>query len=98
MVLNVVKARPQLMSIPQSCTAKSIRLAIAISSKVSKRAVVRNRLRRVLHDHLKEKLGKTKEYASFWALISLKPSSSTKGTTPLLEECDRLLFDAGLVS
>ena len=102
MVLRTVSARNELLnrnavSKLSSATATSTccRVAVVISSKVSKRAVVRNRLRRRLHTHLRSRFEGAPEHGSVWILLSLKP-----GVTPeshgLLEECDRLLEQAGL--
>ncbi len=104
MVLRVSKALPSLMN-PKTRPIKtqSCRCAVSISSKVSKKAVVRNRLRRIVHDHLKERLLTAPNHSDKWALISLKPNSSYKNaapkdTSPLLRECDKLLREAGLLS
>ena len=82
---------------PSSSVAKSARcrVAVVISSKVSKRAVVRNRLRRRLHDHLRSRFEQAPEYGSVWLLLSLKPGVAPENHA-LLEECDRLLEQAGL--
>ncbi len=99
-LLRVVKAKPQLLkSSLRDLKPHQCRCAVAISTKVSKKAVIRNRLRRLLHDRLKERLLKipTNENGSSWALLSLKPSSSQKGVEPLMEECDSLLREAGLI-
>ena len=77
------------------CASHSCRVAVVISSKVSKRAVVRNRLRRRLHDHLRTRLEQAPEHAQLWLLVSLKPGAATEDHD-LLEECDRLLEQAGL--
>lgn len=57
----------------KSYTAKSTtpRLAITVSTKVSKRAVKRNRIRRVLREAIKTNWPKVKAYD---ILISVKPS------------------------
>ena len=73
----------------------SCRVAVVISSKVSKRAVVRNRLRRRLHDHLRSRFEHAPEHSAIWLLVSLKPGAATEEHV-LLEECDRLLEQAGL--
>ncbi len=98
MLLRVVKARPELLK-PSSrnCEKKTIRVAVTISSKVSKRAVIRNRLRRLIHDHLKSRLSSPKSYQNKWALLTLKPICSKTDLPPLLQECDRLLNEAGLL-
>jgi ribonuclease P protein component len=69
---------------------------VVISSKVSKLAVRRNRLRRLLHEHL---LGNPPVPASpHWLLISLKPGSLEFGDQHLLGECTQLLRQAGLLN
>jgi ribonuclease P protein component len=99
MVLRVVKADPQLLKAPhRHRKSLACRCAVVISSKVSKRAVIRNRLRRRLHDHLRHRLEIASEHANYWLLIRLKPGSSTTESSLLLEECDRLLHQAGLFS
>ncbi len=75
--------------------SQNCRVAVVISSKVSKRAVIRNRLRRLLHDHLRSRFEHAPEHASVWLLVSLKPGASTEDHD-LLEECDRLLVQAGM--
>jgi len=75
--------------------SRACRVAVVISSKVSKRAVIRNRLRRLLHDHLRSKFEHAPEHSSVWLLVSLKPGAATEDHD-LLEECDRLLVQAGL--
>jgi len=76
---------------------KSCRCAIAISSKVNKKAVIRNRLRRLIHEYLREKLYEDSANANKWVLFSLKPQSSNIDPSELIQECDRLLRKAGLV-
>ena len=104
MVLRIASARNDLLNRKAVLKASSsaanssrCRVAVVISSKVSKRAVVRNRLRRRLHTHLRRRFEAAPEHGSVWLLLSLKP-----GVTPeshgLLEECDRLLEQAGLTS
>ena len=75
---------------------QSCRCALVISSKVSKRAVKRNRLRRLLHDHLRQRLERRNDLAGRWLLISLRPEAAEAEPTQLLEECDSLLRNAGL--
>ena len=98
MVLRVVEAQPNLLRIPsKKFETTTCRCAVAISSKVSKRAVIRNRIRRLLHDHLRLRLSNSTNHSNRWALISLKPNSLKKSSIPLLKECDKLLRDSGLL-
>ncbi|WP_114994480.1 ribonuclease P protein component [Synechococcus sp. UW179A] len=102
MVLRKASAHHSLLKYPATtsssdtpCAARTCRVAVVISSKVSKRAVIRNRLRRRLHDHLRTRFEHAPEHASVWILVSLKPGAATEDHD-LLEECDRLLEQAGL--
>ena len=76
----------------------SCRCAVSISNKVSKKAVIRNRVRRLFHEHLKLKLMDTKTAQDNWVLISLRPNALDKGAEILLKEVDKLLFKAGLTN
>ncbi len=97
MIIKVAKANNNLMRFRKGSPLNlSCRCAISISNKVSKKAVVRNRLRRLIHDHLRRKLFKDKRFYKYWALISLHPSCINRKTTDLLKECDKLFLDAGL--
>lgn len=102
MVLRFVQAEPRLLNpvlqrwerqAPESCRC---RCAVVISNKVSKRSVVRNKLRRRLHEHLRRRLEQAAEQGDQWLLISLRPGVQLL-EAPLLEECDRLLKNAGLL-
>ena len=97
LVLRVVQAesrllRPELRLHPDV----SCRCALVISSKVSKRAVKRNRLRRRLHEHLRLRLECRRDLAGLWLLFSLRPAAGEVDPSQLLKECDSLLRDAGL--
>jgi len=96
MVLKVVKAQEYLIhDNSKSPHYSSCKCAISISNKVSKRAVIRNRLRRLLHDHLRVKLFNNSKSSNYWALISLNTNCLSKNSKDLLEECDNLFFEAG---
>ena len=95
MVLRTLAAQPELLkpdlrdSSPQSC-----RLAVVVSNKVSKKAVRRNRLRRLLHTHLSASL--PGQASGLWLLLSLKPGCCDADDGVLLGECSQLLEKAGL--
>ena len=99
MTLRKASAMPRLLRrdsrpVEEKGATAVCRCAVVVSSKVSKRAVVRNRLRRLLHDHLREHFEQSFQHANTWVLISLKPGAEAKDA-PVLEECDRLLQQAG---
>ena len=79
-----------------------MRFGVVISSKVSKRAVVRNRLRRRLHDDFVEacqpQTGRIRRDCSpCWLLLSLKPGAADLGEDELLREWRALLQQTGLI-
>jgi len=66
-----------------------------VSGKVSRRAVVRNRLRRRLHAHLLAHPPQVTE--PLWLLLSLRPGCAELPADALLGECSDLLRRAGLL-
>ena len=97
MVLRWMPAQPHLLNPdPRDANASSCRLGVVVSSKVSKRAVQRNRLRRLLHGHVSGLLRQLPPDRGQWLLISLKPGSETADPAALLGECSSLLAQAGL--
>ncbi|MDA0727909.1 MAG: ribonuclease P protein component [Cyanobacteria bacterium] len=95
MVLRTMAAKPELLKTdPRDHTPLSCRLGVVVSSKVSKRSVERNRLRRLLHGHLSRLIANQGE--GIWLLISLKPGSADTEEQLLLGECSELLAKAGL--
>jgi ribonuclease P protein component len=73
------------------------RCGVVVSTKVHKRAVQRNRLRRQLHQDVLQQL-RGSSGSPLWLLISLKPGSATWESPRLLGECRHLLDKAGLSS
>jgi len=97
MVLRVTKANRNLQSkLNGSKINSSVKCAISISNKVSKKSVIRNKLRRLFHHHLTDRLSKIKLENEVWAFISLKPTCTKNSTSNLLYECDKLLTKAGI--
>ena len=97
MVLRVTKANTKLLAKEITSQIKpSLKCAISISNKVSKKSVTRNKLRRLFHHHLSSRLSRIACKNEVWAFISLKPSSMENSSSTLLKECDKLLIKAGL--
>ena len=97
MVLRVTKANKKIpVKGLSSETRPSIKCAISISNKVSKKSVTRNKLRRLFHHHLSSKLSNINVKNEIWAFISLKPSCMQNSNNTLLKECDKLLNKAGI--
>lgn len=101
LLLRVAPAAPELLR-PGTGEPESLRFAVVISSKVSKRAVVRNRLRRRLHDDFVQschpETGRIRaDLTPSWLLLSLKPDAAALGDDGLLREWNGLLQQAGLI-
>ena len=99
MVLRVTNANTKLHSIERKSKINpSIKCAISISNKVSKKSVTRNKLRRLFHHHLSIRLSKLAPNIEIWAFITLKPSCMKNSDSALLKECDKLLIKAGITN
>ena len=100
LVLRLLTAQANLLPPSQrSAPVSPWRCGVVISSKVHKRSVRRNRLRRLLHDHLLRQLAgdaTAQLQGPLWLLISLKPGSAEREASQLLGECSQLLQQAGL--
>jgi ribonuclease P protein component len=95
LVLRTLKAEPGLLRASQPTS--SWRFAVVVSSKVSKRSVCRNRLRRLLHGWFQSHCaGLAEPPHPTWLLFSLKPGSADADEDALLGECGQLLQKAGL--
>ena len=97
MVLRVTEANAKIkVKRINSDISPSIKCALSISNKVSKKSVTRNKLRRLFHHHLSLRLSNMSCDKEIWAFISLKPSSMKNSDSTLLKECDKLLTKAGI--
>ncbi len=97
MVLRVSNANTKLQVKRSNSKIKpSIKCAISISNKVSKKSVTRNKLRRLFHQHLSHRLSNMVFEGEVWAFFTLKPTCIKNSNITLLNECDKLLSKAGL--
>ncbi|MEO1002740.1 MAG: ribonuclease P protein component [Cyanobacteria bacterium J06638_7] len=95
-VLRWLPARSELLPPAQRGRPTSAwRAAVVVSTKVHKRAVQRNRLRRLVHHRLLS-LPIAAPQGAVWLLLSLKPGSAERGSDAVLGECQQLLQRAGL--
>ena len=95
LVLRLMAAEPALLSASDRRFSPSPwRCGVVVSGKVSRRAVVRNRLRRRLHAHLLAHPPHAGQ--PLWLLLSLRPGSAELPLDALLGECSDLMRRAGL--
>jgi ribonuclease P protein component len=95
LTLRVMPEDRALLTSRDRCQPPSAwRCAVIVSSKVSKRAVHRNRLRRIFHRVLTHQPPETT--LPSWLVFSLKPGSLEADESDLLGECLLLLQKARL--
>ena len=93
--LRVADAAPKLLREPPLELEGELRFGVVISSKVSKRAVKRNRLRRRLHEaFLRQKF--RSNLPPTWLLLNLRPGAAELSDDNLLKEWSTLIQRAGL--
>ena len=95
---KVAKSNPEILS-KHKLTNKSnnFRIAIAISKKVSKKAVERNKLRRIMHEWLLTNIQKINNHKPYWLLVNLKNEDFCNDKNKLLEEFQNLMFKSQLI-
>ena len=99
MTLKIARSNPKiLISHNNSYRLNNCKIAIAISKKVSKKAVVRNKIRRILQDYLLNNFNKKNNHKPYWLLVNLKSSDSSEDKAKLLEEFQHLIFKSGLLN
>ena len=77
--------------------SNNLRVAIAISKKVSKRAVDRNKLRRILQEWLLKNIQKVNNHKPYWLLVNLRIGDFCNDKNKLLEEFQNLMFKSRLI-
>ena len=98
MTFKVAKSNPEiLLSHKFSNTSNNLRLAIAISKKVSKKAVERNKTRRILQDWLLSNIKRINNHKPYWILVNLKIGNFFNDKNKLLREFQNLMFKAHLI-
>ena len=98
MTFKVAKSNPEILfSHKLKNTSKNLRVAIAVSKKVSKKAVDRNKLRRVLQEWLIKNIQKINNHKHHWLLVNLKIRDFYNNENKLLEEFQNLMFKSRLI-
>ena len=97
MTFKVAKANPEILFTHKfKNTSNNLRVAIAISKKVSKKAVVRNKLRRILQEWLIKNIQKINNHKPHWLLVNLRVGDFYNNETKLLEEFQNLMLKSRL--
>ena len=98
MTFKVAKSNPEiLISHKFRNTSDNLRVAIAISKKVSKKAVNRNKIRRILQEWLSTNIKKINNHKPQWLLVNLRIGDFCNDENKLLEEFQNLMFKSRLM-
>ena len=99
MTFKVAKSNPEILLSHQiQDTSDNFRIAIAISKKVSKKAVDRNKLRRTIQEWLIKNIQKINNHKPYWLLVNLKSEVFYNDKNKLLEEFQKLMFKSRLIN
>ena len=97
MVLKVAKSYPQLLLSHKNISdINNFKLAITISKKVSKKSVVRNKIRRLLQENFLRNFKKDYNHIPCWVLVNLKSGNFCNNENELLQEFQFLIIKSGL--
>ena len=98
MTFKVARSNPDiLLSHKKGNSPNKFRIAIAISKKVSKKAVDRNKIRRILQEWLLMNIKKINNHKPYWLLVNLKFGDFYDDKNKLLEEFQNLMFKSRLI-
>ena len=95
---KIAKSFPQiLVSHKNYSSNNNFKIAISVSKKVSKKSVVRNKIRRLLHKYFLKNFKNEHNHIPYWVLVNLKSGDSYDYESELLEEFQTLLFRTGIL-
>ena len=98
MTFKVVRSNPKILSSHKlKNNSNNLRIAIAISKKVSKKAVDRNKIRRFLQEWLSTNIQNFNNHKPCWLLVNLNFGDFCNDKNQLLEEFQNLMFKSRLI-
>ena len=98
MTFKVAKSNPKiLISHKFKNPSNKFRIAFAISKKVSKKAVERNKIRRILQEWLLTNIQKIHNHKPYWILVNLEMRDFCNDNDKLLEEFQNLMLKSHLI-
>jgi len=98
MTFKLARSNPEILSSHKfRNTSNNLRVAISISKKVAKKAVDRNKIRRILQEWLLTNFQVINSHKPYWLLVNLKFGDFCNDKTKLLEEFQNLMFKSRLI-
>ena len=97
MTFKIARSNPKiLISHKNIHNLNNFKIGISVSKKVSKKAVVRNKIRRILQDCLLKNFSQENNHKPYWLLVNLKSGDFYNKKIELLEEFQHLIIKSGL--
>ena len=98
MDFRIAKSCPDLLLSHKTSTfINNFKIAITVSKKVSKKSVIRNKIKRLLHEYLLKNFKKEYNHIPYWLLVNLKSGNCCNYETELLREFQTLFFKSVLL-
>jgi len=98
MTFKVARSNPEILSSHKiRNSSNNLKIAIAVSKKVSKKAVDRNKIRRTLQDWLLTNIEKINNHKPHWLLVNLKFGDFCNDKNRILAEFQKLMFKSRLI-
>ena len=98
MIFKVARSNPDiLLSHKLKNSPNKFKIAIAISKKVSKKAVDRNKIRRILQEWVLTNIQKINSHKPYWLLVNLKVGVLCNDKNKLSEEFQNLMLKSRLI-
>ena len=98
MIFKLARSEQKILaSHNNSDISNNFKVAIAISKKVSKKAVERNKIRRILHEYLLKIINEDNNHKPYWLLVNLKVGNLYNDKIELLKEFQYLMIKSGLI-
>ena len=98
MTFKLAKSNPEILSSHKlKNNSNNLKVAIAISKKVSKKAVERNKIRRILQEWLLINIEKINNHKPYWLLVNLRFKDFCNDKDIILEEFQILMFKSHLM-
>ena len=98
MTFKLAKSNPEILSSHKlKNTSNNLKIAIAISKKVSKKAVDRNKIRRILQEWVLSNIKKINNHKPYWLLVNLNFEDFCNDKSRLLEDFQNLMFKSRLI-
>ena len=98
MTFKVARSNPEiLLSHKLRNNSNNLRVAIASSRKVSKKAVDRNKIRRIIQEWLLTNIQKINNHKPYWLLVNLKFGDFCNDKNKILEEFQNLMLKSRLI-